>query len=91
MTLGDILQSATDKDLAFPDKKNQLSYLEEVVDDKFQIQFSSVLFPEATIECSVPDKGTEDEKNYLRLYFLSMVFNAAVHGMKRMKHKKSKR
>jgi hypothetical protein len=39
--------------------------------------------PEATIECSVPYNGLEEEANYARLYFLSMAFNSAVYGMKR--------
>lgn len=91
MTLGEILKQAIDKDLASANKNNKLTYMESIKGDKFEIKMSSQLFPEAQIICSVPDKGTEEEKNYLRLYFLSMVFNAAVHGMKRLKHKKQKR
>lgn len=90
MTLGDILQQAAVKDLAH-NHMNGMLYSELVVDGKFEIKFTCDKFKEASIECSVPDKGTEEEKNYLRLYFLSMVFNAAIHGMKRMKHKKNKK
>ncbi len=89
MNLGDILSQAAIKDLAHGNK-NGLLYKEFVEDGKFCIKFSCKSSPEATIDCSVPDKGTDEEKNYLRLYFLSMVFNTAVHGMKRMKHKKHK-
>lgn len=91
MNLGNILEIAAEKDLAFKDKKNGLHYREFVEDGKFQIKFSCKSFPEASIDCSVPDNGLDDEKNYLRTYFLSMVFSAAVHGMKRLKHKKNKR
>lgn len=90
MTLGDILAIAAKKDLA-GENKNGLVYIELVKDGSFCIKLSSTVFPEASIECSVPDKDSEEEKNYLRTYFLSMAFNAAVHGMKRLKHKKNKR
>jgi hypothetical protein len=68
--------------------KGDLVYTEFLKGDKFEIKLSSKKDREAFIECSVPDKGTEDEKNYLRLYFLSMVFNAAMYGMKRKKNKR---
>lgn len=84
MTLGDILTEATVKDLA-GGKKNQLLYQEYVKDGEFKIKLSSGTDTDAYIQCSVPDKGLEEEKNYLRAYFLSMVFNAAIYGMKRKK------
>lgn len=89
MTLGDILQSAAIKDLAGLNK-NKLLYMESIKDGKFGIKLSS-MFEEGFIECELPDAGTDESKNYLRLYFLSMVYNAAVHGMKRMKHTKKKK
>jgi len=91
MTLGDILQQAAQRDMAGKQLQNGLRYSELVVDGKFQIKFSSDKHEEATIECSVPYTGNPEEENYARLYFLSMVFNAAIHGMKRMKHKKHKK
>lgn len=91
MTLGDILRVAAARDLAAASKNMGLTYIELTSGGNFTIKFSSTLFPEATIECSVPDKGQEDEKNYLRTYFLSMVFNAAIYGMRRKSNKKSKR
>jgi len=48
-------------------------------------------FQDGFIEAKIPYNGIEDEKNYCRAYFLSMALNAAVHGMKRLKHKKRKR
>lgn len=89
MTLGDILKSVSDKDLA-GGGKNKLSYTESVSEGKVKIRLDS-LFEEGFIECELPFTGKEEEKNYLRTYFLSMVFNAAIHGMKRMKHKKNKK
>lgn len=88
MTLGDILQSAAVKDLSGLGK-NKLLYMESVKDGKFWIKLSS-MFEEGFLECQLPNDGTEEEKNYLRVYFLSMVYNAAIHGMKRMKHTKNK-
>lgn len=87
MTLGDILKQAAQKDLSAQNKTG-LSYTELTVDGKFEIKLTSPLDREAYIECSVPDKGTEEEKNYLRMYFLSMAFNAAIHGMRRLKQTK---
>lgn len=91
MTLGDILQQAIQKDLAGKEIENGLSYTELVIDNRFCIKMASTKYAEANIECSVPYTGSQEEENYCRLYFLSMVFNAAVHGMKRLKHKKNKK
>jgi hypothetical protein len=90
MTLGDILMQAVKKDLAW-NNANGISYSELVADGKFIIKFSSSKFKEATIECSVPYSGKQEEENYARLYFLSMAFNAAILGMKREKNKNKKR
>lgn len=87
MTLGEILSQAAVKDLAGANKKD-LVYTELVKGGKFEIKLQSLSDKEAYIECSVPDKNTEEEKNYLRLYFLSMVFNAATYGMKRLRKNK---
>ena len=90
MNLGDILKHAAVKDLSGKNK-NQLIYTEQIVDDKFEIRLTSLTHKDAFIECSIPNKDLDDEKNYLRTYFLSMVYNAAIHGMKRMKHAKKKK
>lgn len=90
MTLGDILAEAVKRDMAFEDKRNELVYEEWLTDDKFCIKLHSKKFPEASIEVSLPYNGKEEEKNYARLYFLSMAFNMSIHGMKRFKHKKHK-
>lgn len=90
MTLGDIILEAVQRDLASTDKNNQMVYEEYLTDDKFCIKFYSKKFPEASLECSVPYNGKEEEKNYCRLYFLSMALNTSVHGMKRFKHKSHK-
>lgn len=87
MTLGDVLLQAAQKDLAGV-MKGKITYSEFVKDGKFEIRLANLSDKEAYIECSVPDKGTEEEKNYLRLYFLSMVFNAAIHSTKRNKNKR---
>lgn len=87
MTLGDVFRDAVKRDLAGLNK-GDLLYSEFAKDGKFEIKLSSKKDREAFIECSVPDKSTEEEKNYLRLYFLSMVFNAAMYGMKRKKNKR---
>jgi len=89
LTLGDILWEAASKDLAW-NKKHKLLYMELVKDGKFEIKLSSSLEKDAYIECSCPDDGKEESKNYLRLYFLSMAFNAAIYGMRRLKNKKIK-
>jgi len=94
MGLGGIIQMAIQRDMAGKEVQNGLSYSELVVDNRFCIKMSSEKHPEATVECSVPYTGMQEEENYCRLYFLSMVFNAAVHGMKRRSvksHKKFKR
>lgn len=90
MTLGNIISEVIKKDLSGLNK-NKLIYSETINDGKFEIRLTSLVHKEATIECSIPDKNSEEEKNYLRSYFLSMAFNAAVHGMKRMKHTKNKK
>lgn len=90
MDLGEIFEMAAKKDLAAPPKKFNIKYKEEVKDGKFEIKLTSI-FEEAYVECSIPYSGFEEEKNYLRTYFLSMVFNAAIVGMKRTKDKKKRK
>jgi hypothetical protein len=93
MDLGDILTMAAEKDIA-GGKKLSLLYEEKVDDGKFKIRLISDTDREAYIHCSVPydvclpDVELEGKKNYLRAYFLSMVFNAAIYGMKRKKTEK---
>lgn len=91
MNLGEVFTMATQKDLASNGVNNGLLYSELLKDGRLEIKMSSTKHPEATIECSIPFNGSPEEENYLRLYFLSMVFNSAVHGMKRFKHKKNKK
>ena len=90
MNLGDILKLSATKDLAGKGK-NQLLYTEQIVENQFEIRLTSLTHKDAFIKCSIPNKDSDDEKNYLRTYFLSMVYNAAIHGMKRMKHTKKKK
>ncbi len=90
MTLGDIIQQAIQRDMAGEKEQNGLSYTEFVKGNRFCIKFSSSKHPEATIECSVPYSGTQEEENYCRLYFLSMAFNSAVFGRKRIHNTKCK-
>ena len=90
MTLGDILKQVAEKDIA-GGKKLSLHYQEKVEDGKFKIGLLSATDTEAYIHCSVPydvclpDEELEKKKNYAQAYFLSMVFNAAIYGMKRKK------
>lgn len=87
MTIGDVIKDAIHRDLAGV-IKGSLSYTELIMDGKFHIKLSHLKDKDAFIECSVPDDGNESSKNYLRLYFLSMAFHAAVWGMKKGKKKK---
>lgn len=95
MNLGEILSTAVIKDLAAGNNENGLVYTELMKEGKFAIKLSSIVFPDAFIECSIPNSllndNTEDEKNYAIVYFLSMSFNAVIHGMKIFKHKKNKK
>lgn len=87
MTLGDILKMAADKDLAGKNV-NGLSYIEIIRGSNYHVKLFSSVHKDAFVECELPYSGKEDEVNYLRTYFLSMVFNAAIAGMKRIKNKK---
>ncbi len=90
MNLGDILKIAADKDLAGKNQ-NGLAYIETIRGGNYHIKLFSSKHKEAFVECEIPYTGKEEEINYLRTYFLSMVFNAAVAGMKRTKNiKKNK-
>jgi len=91
MDLGDVIQDVVQRDLAANGKDNQLYYEEIWEDGKMTIKFGSKKFPEATITCSLDYHGLLSEESSLRCYFLSMAFNAAIHGMKRMNYKKGKK
>lgn len=85
MTLGDILTQVVLKDMA-GGKKLDLAYEEVYKDGKFRIKLFSGTDPDAFIQTSVPcEEGEEEKYNYARAFFLSMVFNAAIHGVKRGK------
>lgn len=91
MTLGDILKEVAKKDIG-GGKKLDLLYEEKEEDGIFKIRLLSQTDPDAYIHCSVPYDSTmrrsrEETENYARAYFLSMVFNSALYGMKRKKPK----
>lgn len=88
MNLGDILKLAAEKDLAKRSIDGGVKYVEIIKDGRLEIKLYSNKFEDATIECSVPYTGSQEEENYLRTYFLSMVFNSAIFGMKRLRTKK---
>lgn len=87
MTLGEIFKDAVEKDLAHKGL-NGLTYAEYVKDDLFCIELRSKAYEESFIACSIPYNGLEAEKNYLRIHFLSMAFNSAILGMKRINKNK---
>lgn len=89
MTLGDILAEVARKDIG-GGKKFDLLYEEKEKDGKFTIRLLSQSDPDAYIYCSVPydetmTRSREETENYGRAYFLSMVFNSAMYGIKRGK------
>jgi hypothetical protein len=90
MTLGEILTTVAEKDLAGGHKLS-LQYEEKVENGKFKIRLISDTDRDFYIHTSVPydvclpDEELEGKKNFCRAYFLSMVFNAAIYGMKRDK------
>jgi hypothetical protein len=90
MHLGQILESAALKNLCEPDKNKKIpyTYFEGIVDGKYTIRLQSVKDRDAYLESELPGTGTEDERNYLRLYFLSMCFNSAIYGQIKIKFKK---
>ena len=88
MNLGDILKMAADKNLSKRNIDGGLKYIELVKDGNFCIKLYSDKYEEATIECSVPYTGKQEDENYARMYFLAMVFNSAIFGMKRLRQKK---
>lgn len=89
MTLADVFKEAIKRDMS-SSGFNQMFYREIEDGGKLQITFGSNKFPEATIEVILPSNGKPEEENYARIYFLSMVFNAAIYGMKRKKDSKNK-
>lgn len=90
MGLGEVLTQVAEKDLAGGHKLSPL-YEETIEDGKFKIRLISDTDRDAYIHTSIPydkllsEEELEGKKNYLRVYFLSMVFNAAIYGMKRKK------
>lgn len=92
MNLGQILQEACLRNLSEPikTKLNPISYQEWEDDGKFKIELLSTDHKEAYIHCELPNLGNEQERNYLRMYFLSMCFNAAIYGMKKQKQFKKR-
>lgn len=84
MALEEIFAEVAKKDMA-GGKKLGLLYEEKYVDGNIKISLRSEADSEAYLHCSIPFDGLEATKNYARAYFLSMVFNAAIHGMKRNK------
>ena len=97
MSLGDVLTEAAKRDLSAQkdltysgDVKSRTRYTEEVKDGMFQIRLFSTSpdDKDAFIETSIPYDGSETTQNYARMYFLSMVYNAALYGMKKKKDNK---
>jgi len=89
MTLGEIFKEAAKRDLSAREKKG-IEYSEIIENGRHQIRLSCEAFKEAWIETDVEEGYLEANQNYNYLYFLSMVFNAAIYGMKRMKEVKRK-
>lgn len=85
MTLGDVIMEVVKKDMA-GGKKLDLDYQETYKDGRFRVRLISETDPDAYIHTSVPcEEGEEEKYNYARAYLLSMVFNAAIYGIKRKK------
>lgn len=89
MTLGDILTEVARKDMA-GGKKLDLLYEESEEDGKFKIRLLSQTDRDVYLHTSVPydvtmSRSREETENYARAYFLSMVFNSALYGIKRGK------
>jgi hypothetical protein len=98
MSLGDVLKEAAKRDMAMGRQlqysgavKSRLEYSEEIKDGKFEIRLTSTEDKDAFVETSIPYDGSETSENYCRMYFLSMVFNAAIFGMKRKKENEKKK
>lgn len=94
MGLGEVLAQVEEKDMAGGHKLSPF-YEETIEDGKFKIRLISDTDRDAYIHTSIPydemlsEEELEAKKNYLRVYFLSMVFNAALYGMKRKKRNKN--
>lgn len=84
MTLGDIFTEVAMKDMA-GGKKHGLVYEEKYVDGNIKIGLRSETDQDAYLHCTIPFDGLETTTNYARAYFLSMIFNSAILGMKRKK------
>lgn len=88
MTLGDILKMAAERNLSKRSIDGNLKYVEMIKDGMFEIKLYSDKYEEATLQTSVPYTGKEEDENYARMYFLGMLFNSAIFGMKRLRTKK---
>lgn len=90
MHLGEIFASAALKNLCEPNREKQTPYMyfEGIVDGKYTIRIKSTKYREGLLETALPNSGTEDERNYLRMLFLSMCFNSALYGQIKKKFKK---
>lgn len=90
MTLGEVFAEAARRDVsnegrALPLKEGSTRYSEFLKEGRFEIRLSSPNDPDAFIECSIPATGFISDENGCRIVFLSMVFKAAIAGMKRKK------
>lgn len=90
MTLGDVLAEAARRDIsiegrALPLKEGPFRYTELLKEGRFEIRLSSTTDENAFVETSIPADGLVATENYCRVQFLSMVFKAAIAGMKRKK------
>ena len=100
MGLGDVLKQAAKLDLSGQKEltfggatKSRMRYTEEIKDGRFEIRLYSTVEGEEDvfIENSIPYDGSETTENYARMYLLSMVFNAALYGMRKQKKKEPKK
>lgn len=101
MGLGEVLTQAAKMDLSGQKEltfggatKSRMRYSEEITEDgRFQIRLCSTVAgeEEVYIENSIPNDGSETSQNYARMYFLSMVFNAGLYGMRKQKQTDKKK
>lgn len=90
MTLGEVLEQAARIDYGgdgkrLPLKEGPFLYIERIIEGKFVVRLSSRTDENAYVETSIPYDALESTENYCRLHFLSMVYKAAIAGMKRKK------
>ena len=90
MTLGEVFAEAARRDVStegpvLPLKEGPFRYTELLKEGKFYVKLTSTTDENAFIETSIPADGLQSTENYCRVQFLSMVFKAAMAGMKRKK------